>query len=129
MMVLYGFALCLPFRIRHLIKSTLAGPVLTFARPYNSPTAFAGTTVSIFGQNFGASDLSSTVRFSQADGELPAADCKKTVWLADTLVACQMHDAVGLNVTIIHEVVAQQNDKKSLFSFDGSVAALGSQAH
>jgi hypothetical protein len=92
---------------------TYDAPVITAALIPNSAVS-GGATITIRGRNFGASNLSPTVR-------LGATQCATSTWASDIEVTCVTARGVGAGLGITLEASAVVGTGLKMFSYDAPV--------
>lgn len=91
-------------------------PVVSFADSANAATT-AAWSVTVSGLNFGAADISMTVR-------LGATTCASASWASTTSVVCFAAAGEGASKGIVASVDGVAGTRTAAFSFDGGWAAL-----
>jgi len=93
-------------------------PAVTFAGRFNGAT-FGGTSITLSGINFGASNRSPTIRVG-------FTECTTTSWRSNTAVLCQLADGYAASQSIALSVHGLIGTSFQQFSYDSpSITALG----
>jgi hypothetical protein len=98
-----------------LAHFTFDSPVMSSLVEVNSPTT-VGDYLTILGQNFGASDFSSTLQIS-------SAQCSTSQWISETAVRCKTPSGSGKSVTTAVTVAAVVGTRLGLYTYDSPVSS------
>jgi hypothetical protein len=94
-----------------------AVPIVSSQAPRNAPTS-GGALLTIFGLNFGTTDLSSSASLVSITGI--STPCGTTSWFSDSSVQCQSPGGLGLKISHALTVGGMVGTQQSLFSYDGT---------